>query len=130
MITKKKLQQQVNELTQEIKKLNEIVVTEELKNLRATKKLFDEQTELISNVKFKVKSVKFFEEDNGSSNIIVTYQLPIIIIKLDSEGRPIDKIPFFYSVNALGLIDIEDCEKISTALEQARRKILSDNKTN
>ena len=50
MITKKQLKTQIDELTNEIKELSKIVVTDELKNLREIKKLYEEQTNLLSNV--------------------------------------------------------------------------------
>ena len=71
MITKKQLKTQIDELTNEIKELSKIVVTDELKNLREITKLYEEQTNLLSNVKFRVNSAKVIEEDDGSKNVVV-----------------------------------------------------------
>lgn len=123
MITKKQLKTQIDELTNEIKELSKIVVTDELKNLREIKKLYEEQTNLLSNVKFRVKSAKVIEEDNGSKNVVVIYQLPIVKIALDENGDPIEKIPFFYSVNALEMVSIDDYKTIENALIEAKKSI-------
>ena len=118
MTTKKQLKQQIDDLTNEVKKLREIVVTDELKKLREISKLYEEQTNLLSNVKFKIKSIKTIEETN---TMVVTYQLPVINIPLNENGNPIERHPFFYSVNALGMTSMEDSELIRNALQQARK---------
>lgn len=120
MITKKKLQQQVNELTEKVKDLSNIIVSDELNRLRRKEKEFANQTELLSNVRFKIKNVKIVDNEDGFKNIIITYQLPMITLELDENGKPKEKVPFFYSVNALEMIGLEDYEKIEQALEQAK----------
>lgn len=116
MMTKKQLKRQIDDLTNEVKKLTEIVVTNELKKLREISKLYEEQSNLLSNVKFKIKSVKTIEETN---TMVVIYQLPVINIPLNESGNPIERNPFFYSVNALGMISMEDSELLRNALQQA-----------
>lgn len=124
MITKKQLKRTIDDLSNEVKKLNEIVVTDELKKLREIKRLYEEQTNLLSNVKFRVKSVKL-NEDLRLMTII--YQLPIIQIELDEDGKPINKNPFFYSTNVLELVSNEDFDKIRETLLKAQ-KIAINNK--
>lgn len=121
MISKKQLQKQVDDLTSEVKELSKIVVTDELKTLREKEKLYEEQTELLSNVKFRVKSAKVVDDGSGAPNVVVIYQLPIITIPLDEKGDPSEKIPFFYSVNALGMVSIEDYQTIEKALIEAKK---------
>ena len=126
MITKKKMQKQIDELTTEVKELSKIVVTDELTKLREKEKLYEEQTKLLSNVKFRVKSAKVVEGGSGAPNVVVIYQLPMITIPLDENGNPSEKIPFFYSVNALGMVSIEDYQTIERALIEAK-KIINNN---
>lgn len=121
MISKKELQKQVDDLTSEVKELSKIVVTDELKTLREKEKLYEEQTKLLSNVKFRVKSAKVVDDGSGAPNVVVIYQLPIITIPLDEKGDPSEKIPFFYSVNALGMVSIEDYQTIEKALIEAKK---------
>ena len=123
MITKKQLQEQLQELGQTVHDLKNIIVTDELKSLREDKKRFTEQTELISDVKFRVKSAKIVDDDTGSQSLVIIYQLPMITIPLDEKGDPIEKNSFFYAVNALGLVSLEDYDKIRSALEQAKNNI-------
>lgn len=128
MITKKKMQKRIDELAAEVKELSKTVVTDELTKLREKEKLYEEQTKLLSNVKFRVKSAKVVDDGSGAPNVVVIYQLPIITIPLDEKGDPSEKIPFFYSVNALGMVSIEDYESIETALIEAKK--LVNNNTN
>lgn len=118
MTTKKQLKQQIDNLINEVAKLREIVVSDELKKLREISKLYEEQTDLLSNIKFKIKSVKTIEETN---TMVVTYQLPVINIPLNENGNPIERHPFFYSVNALGMTSMEDSDLIRNALQQAHK---------
>lgn len=128
MITKKKMQKRIDELAAEVKELSKTVVTDELAKLREKEKLYEEQTKLLSNVKFRVKSAKVVDDGSGAQNVVVIYQLPIITIPLDEKGDPSEKIPFFYSVNALGMVSIEDYQSIETALIEAKK--LANNNTN
>lgn len=123
MITKKQLQKQVDDLTSEVKELSKIVVTDELRMLREKEKLYEEQTKLLSNVKFRVKSAKVVDDGSGAPNVVIIYQLPIITIPLDEKGDPSEKIPFFYSVNALGMVNIEDYQTIEKALIEAKKTV-------
>ncbi len=125
MITKKKMLKQISDLTNEVKELSKTVITDELKQLREKEKLFEEQTQLLSNVKLSVKSAKVIDSDSGLS-VVVTYQLPIVKIMLNEKGEPIERIPFFYSVNALEMVGIEDYKKIEDALSEAK-KIANNN---
>ena len=128
MITKKKMQKRIDELAAEVKELSKTVVTDELSKLREKEKLYEEQTKLLSNVKFRVKSAKVVDGGGDSPSVVVIYQLPIITIPLDEKGDPSEKIPFFYSVNALGMVSIEDYQSIETALIEAKK--LVNNNTN
>ena len=126
MITKKKMQKRIDELAAEVKELSRIVVTDELAKLREKEKLYEEQTKLLSNVKFRVKSAKVVDGGSGAPNVVVVYQLPIITIPLDEKGDPSEKIPFFYSVNALGMVSIEDYQSIETALIEAKKLVYNN----
>ena len=123
MITKKQLLEEIEQLRAEVKELSKIVVTDELKTLKEKEKRFEEQTKLISNVKFRVKSAKVAEDVNGSPGIVIIYQLPIISIPLDEKGDPIERNPFFYAVNALGMVSLEDYQAIERALAEAKKSI-------
>ena len=122
MVTKKQLQEQINSLSKEVEELRQTIITDELKHLRKIKELFDEQKEDLANVRFSVKSAKYVENDDGSKEITVVYQLPVIHIPLDEKNEPSEKNPFFYSVNSLGLVGMEDYDKIRYAFELAKKQ--------
>lgn len=128
MITKKGLAKRVEDLTDEVKELNRIVVTDELRSLREAKKAFDEQTELLSHVRLGVKSAKVSVDGSGAPSVVVTYRLPIITIPLDEGGEPSERVPFFYAVNALGLVGMDDYDVIRNALAEAKKAM--EDKTN
>lgn len=119
-ITKKDLKIEIENLKTELSAVKQSVITNELQKLRREKLRLDEQDSLLKDVKFRVKSVKAIDNETGQTSIVITYQLPIITLPLDEKGNPTQKIPFFYAVNALGLIGMEDYEKISRILEQAK----------
>lgn len=119
MITKKQLKQQVDELTNAVKKLTDMVITDEVRKLKEKEKLYEEQTKLLSDVKFRVKSAKVTED----GNVVVIYQLPMITIQLDENGDPVERIPFFYAVNALEMVSIQDYQTIEKALIEAKNNI-------
>ena len=124
MITKKQLLEKYENLEKKFEVLQNVVVTEELKHLRERDKLFKEQTELLKCVRLKVKCTKIIEDSHsGEPTVTVTYQLPTVNIPLDENGNVAEKIPFFYAINALGLVDSEDYEKITAALAEAKKSI-------
>lgn len=124
MITKKQLQENIVKLTEKVEALNNIIITEELKHLRERDKMFDKQTELLADVHLNVKNTKIIENsESGIPTVVVTYQLPVVNIPLDENGDVAEKIPFFYAINALGLISQSDYDKITTALAEAKKSI-------
>lgn len=120
MITKKQLKKELDSLSEEVKDLSKLVKTKEVERLREAKKLYDEQTKLLGDVRFRVKSAKTVDDERGK-RLVIVYQLPIVSVSLDENGEPAEKVPFFYAVNALGLVGISDYEKISKALEEAKK---------
>ena len=109
MVTNKKLLAKIDELTNLIK-------SEEFQRLKKDSDELKRIQALLPNIKFKVKSVKYFEdEETGEEIVQITYDLPVINLKIDEHGNP-NKNDFFYSTNSLDMISIEDMEKISELL--------------
>ena len=118
-ISKKKLIEEITQLKNEVIDLKKAVITEELKKLREEKKQYDQQTELLSHIQLKVKDARIINDiENDAVFVRVVYDLPTIVISLDENGKA-KKNDFFYSVNALELIDLKDLEKLSKLFEKA-----------
>ena len=121
-VSKKELQKEIVDLKEQIKQLEKIVINDELKYLREQKKLFDEQTELLKGVQFRVKDVKAIKNEiTDETQIRIVYQLPVIILNVDDDGKP-SKNDFFYSVNSLGLISLEDTEKLVKCIDNVKNE--------
>ena len=120
-VSKKQLKTEIEELTEQVKELKKIVVTDELNYLREQKKLFDEQNKLLANVHFRVKSVKAFKDEaTEQDQVRIIYQLPVVTLTFDENGTP-SKDDFFYSVNALQLISLEDTEKLVRCIDSLKK---------
>lgn len=120
-VSKKELKKEIDDLIEEIQELKKIVVTDELNYLREQKKLFDEQNKLLSNVHFRVKSVKAFKDETTEQDQVrIIYQLPVVTLTFDENGTP-SKDDFFYSVNALQLISLEDIEKLVRCIDSVKK---------
>jgi len=109
MVTKKQILAQIQELTDYIK-------SDEFERLKKDSERLKEIEELLSHIKFKIKDIKYFKEEQ---NVVITYELPKIVLNVDAEGN-VNKDDFFYSVNSLELINLEDMQKIQNCLEQVK----------
>ena len=109
---------QIEELNKKVDNLTKIIETNELNRLRAESAELKEIKALLSNVAFKVKNVQYFKQDN---TVQIRYELPVINLKIDEKGLP-EKNNFFYSVNALNLINIEDMKRIQSILDSVNFK--------
>ena len=84
--------------------------SEELKKIKS----------LLTHVKFKIKNTQVISnQETGKTNIVVTYELPRIVLELDENGNP-NKNDFFYSTNMLDMISLEDMSKFQDALKNAK----------
>lgn len=114
-VSKKKFE----ELQNSVKKLTEIIENQEFKDLKRQSLELSELKQLISKIKFKVKSVEIIDDTNSFDKIVkITYQLPIVNLTIDENGV-VNKDEFFYSVNSLNLIDLEDMAKIQENIDKA-----------
>jgi len=127
MLTKKGINKRVDDLNTDVKKLTDLIITDRVKRLEETERLYNEQTALLSNVRLRVKSARIVKGDDGVSRLVVTYQLPVVSVALDESGKPSEKDPMFYSINALGLVGQSDYETISRALGDAEKAAIVDN---
>ena len=84
-------------------------------------KKYDEQKELLSNVKFSVNKMSFFVDKTGLVGLNIEYTIPKIQIFFNDENEVV-KNETFFAINKLNLISIEDMQKISEKLEEIRRK--------
>ncbi len=102
-----------------IQRLTDIIENREFKKLEDESKELKTIKELLSHVKFKVKNISFFEE---TRNLQIRYELPIINLQIDENGEP-NKDEFFYSVNSLGLISLDDMQKIINELKKVKNNV-------
>lgn len=118
MVTTKKL---VKELQEKVDHLSSLIESEEFKKLRKDSEELKEIKKLVSCVKFKIKSVSSFEnQETNRTNIIVTYELPKVILELDEDGNP-SKDDFFYASNMLNMISLEDMFKFQEFLKKTKK---------
>ncbi len=121
MFTKKKeekLKAEIATLSHELKELKEIVKTQELLRLRAENARLKEKEQLISNVRFRLKSVAYLEDEN---KILVKYDFPNIKIDLDNDNNPV-KNDLFYSINMLQLISLDDMKRIQSVINEIKKQ--------
>ena len=116
MVTKKQLLKQILERVQE---LENYIKSDEFNQLKQDSEELKTTKELLSHVKFKVKDINYFEDNNS---VQIRYELPIVNLQLDEQGEP-DKNDFFYSVNMLEMIGLEDVNKILDYLEKVQTTI-------
>lgn len=107
MVTKKQILAQLKELT-------DLIKSDKFNQLQKDSEELAEIKELLSHVKFKVKNVKYIN-DNESKTVQIIYELPKIILNVDENGN-VDKNDFFYSTNRLEMISLEDMETIQDLL--------------
>ena len=119
MFTKKKEQkynEEIARLTHEIADLKEIIKTQELIKLRAENARLKEMEKDISKVKFRLRDVSYLEEEGI---LLVKYDIPFVKVPIDENGK-VQKNDFFYSVNKLRLISLEDMKKISNVINEIK----------
>lgn len=121
-VTKKALLRRIDSLEGKINELSEVIKTQELERLRKISEEHEETLRLLSHVGLKVKSIKEFEDQdpNGRRTIQVIYERPIVTLALDQDGNP-EKDEAFYAINALGLIGIDDMEKLQRTLDKYKK---------
>lgn len=106
-----------------LKQLAEIKEKVEAINGETSKKArkYEEQIDLLSHVKLKVKNVSISVNENGNHQLKVDYQVPSQFITFDSENNVL-KNNTFYSINRLNLISFEDMAKIESKINEARKR--------
>lgn len=116
-IPKKEFQQ----LKAEIAELSNLIKGEEFQKLKNDSKKLKELQELISHVKFKIKNISYFEnQETNQKSIIVTYELPKVVLDLDENGNP-NKNDFFYASNMLNMISFDDMMKFQDFLKKCKK---------
>lgn len=113
----KRLRLQVAELQKTVDDLQKTLEVNELKRLRGIEKRYNETMSYLSNVKLKVKAVKYSEQDQ---TIFITYDAPTVVLNVDDEGN-IDTNRIFKSINMLDLISIDDMQMISKELNKIKQ---------
>lgn len=86
-------------------------------HLRTENARLKEKEQLISRIRFKLKSVAYLEEDGI---ILVKYEIPPVKVRVNENGE-IQKNDFFYSVNKLQLLSLEDLKKISVVVDNIKQ---------
>lgn len=119
-ISKKKKEQLDNEISalkHEIADLRQIIKTQELMHLRAENARLKEKEQLISKIRFKLKSVAYLEEEGI---ILAKYEIPPVKVRVNEAGE-IVKNDFFYAINKLQLLSLEDLKKISVVVDNIKK---------
>ena len=121
LFTKKKEQkynEQIAALKHQISELKEIVVTQELKKLRADNARYKEMEQDISKVKLRLKDVYYSPEEG---HILVKYEPMFVTVPVDADGN-IQKNDFFIAVNRLRLLSLDDMKKISVVINNIKNQ--------
>lgn len=108
-------------LEEKVNHLVDLIESDEVKKLRDDSVELKEIKRLISHVKFKIKDTRIVENtDNGKQSVIVTYELPRIVLELDENGKP-SKNDFFYASNMLNMISLEDMSNFQKVLRNRKK---------
>lgn len=108
-------------LLQKMDELAKLIESNELDKLRKESAELKKTKDLISHVKFKIKDVRVVDNtETCRKNVIVTYELPRIVLELDENGN-VNKNDFFYSSNMLNMISLEDMTKFQNTLRNIKK---------
>lgn len=118
IVTKKQLLKAIQDLT-------DFVKGETFTQLKKDSEELHRIQGLLANVKFKIKDISYFKEDNA---VRIVYELPKIVLPLDENGKVAKKDDFFYSSNVLELISLEDMLMIQEFLNNLSNKIQNERK--
>ena len=112
---------QLNSIEENVNKLVALLESNEVKELRKDSEELKKTKALLSHVKFKIKDVRIVDNpDTGKQNVVVTYELPRIVLELDEKGNP-NKNDFFYSSNMLDMISLEDMSYFQKVLKNRKK---------
>ena len=114
---KEKYEQEIADLKHEIAELSQIIKTQELLRLRAENARLKEREDLLKCVHIQLKDVAYIEEEGF---ILVKYTVPNQKVYVDGEGK-ITKNDFFYAINKLQLISLDDMKKIQKVVDFAKK---------
>ena len=112
-----KYQKEIAELKHEIAELSQIIKTQELIRLREENARLREREELLKYVHIQLKDVAYVEEEGF---ILVKYAISNQKVFVDGEGK-IAKNNFFFAVNKLQLISLDDMKKIQKVVDYAKK---------
>lgn len=84
-------------------------------------KKYEEQQELLKNIKLKVKKTNLFLNNDGQVGVNIEYEVPKVKIYFDDDGEII-KNEKFYAINSLDLISNEDMQNVAAIIEEATRR--------
>ena len=119
MFNKKKLEA----IEAQLKHLTDLLESGEIKQLKKDSEELKKTKELLSHVRFKIKDTRVVEnQETGGVSVVVTYELPRIVLELDENGNP-NKNDFFYSTNMLNMISLEDMGNFQNQLRMAKTRI-------
>ena len=110
------------ELREEVARLTALLESNEIKQLRKDSEELHKLKSLLAHVKFKIKNVQVMDnQETNRPNIVVTYELPRVVLELDENGNP-NKNDFFYSTNMLNMISLDDMSKFQNELKRAQNR--------
>lgn len=108
-------------IEQKLDHLITLIEGEEFSKLQKDSEELKQLKELLKSIKFKVKEARIVNDDKGTS-VVVTYELPRIIINFDDNHNPI-KNDFFFSTNMLNMISLEDMATCQNLIEKAKKSL-------
>lgn len=110
------------EIQENVNKLVTLLESNEVKKLRKESEELKEIKSLLSHIKFKIKNTSVtVNQETGKTNLVVTYELPRIILEIDENGKP-NKNEFFYATNMLNMISLEDMSSFQKVLNSIKAK--------
>jgi len=114
---------EIARLKNEVADLSQIVKTQELIRLRSENERLKELELLVSKLRFRLKDVAYLVEEDV---MLVKYEVPYAKVGFDADGNPL-KNDFFYAINKLQLIPLDDMKKISAELDEIKKRKTKQN---
>lgn len=104
------------QLENQIKNLQDIIEKREIERLQNIEKQHTATISDLQNVKFKVKSAVYSEQERS---VVIKYDIPPIVLKIDDNGKP-ELNKTFRSINMLNLVGMDDFKKIQNVLNSIK----------
>lgn len=110
------LKKRFKQLEDKMEGLQKLIETNELARLQKVEKEHISTVGDLQNIKFRVKSVKYSEQER---TVVINYEVPPIVLNIDDSGKP-ELNKTFKSINLLNMVGMDDFKKIQEVLDKIK----------